>query len=513
MVFQIFFYFLFIKQSLMADRLPVFDYHSTIPFLANGETSAFYPLNILLKYISISTFIKVNLFFHYCLGTVGLYLIFKKFNISFKLLPLAVIIALLNGNFYAHFYIGHYGWISYLLLPIYYAVYLNREKSYFYPLLMGAILSLVYYQGGQHIMIWFLILTAILVIYDIAEKRNFYSALKMILIIAASFSLLSAAKLIPSNFLYGQTYDQDSPVLGGFKYLQDAYYCLTNGCFSDTVGPNYPWVLKWWEKYSYVGQLPILIYLFYIFLPFKKRSAKERALLLTGILFLLFSINQVWYYLSHFSHSTVLISQRHPSRFIIMFIFSLSILVPLWLNNLIDKLKNPKVANVIITMVTLFVALDVLLIAHKDFTYNKNNFSAGELGSLYEESKQPIYTISDPKVVDISGTIGAYTNSLTFNIRATEEFTIYFPSLLIKQSKINLVAKDSHGNQYKQIDNNNNPALKLPAGEYGIKIWDTMYMSKWPFVVSFLPLLAFLIILLYKVSIIVKNRCRKEVSD
>ena len=486
-------YLSFIKESWVHNRLPIFSYLMT-PFLANGETSALYPLNFLMKYLSVIDFIKVNVAIHYLAGFAGLWLIFDKLKINKKFLLISALIALFNGNVFAHFYIGHYGWLVYLLLPLLYAFYLKMNDHWLFPVAIGVLLATGLYEGGQHIVIWFGMFLAVVMIFDfVSERRGLASFLKNVALIAIPAALFSLAKLLPSQFLYSGIYDSNSAILGGFESWKDIYLCLAKGCFKKIGGEHYKWPLMWWEQYSYIGQLAIVSFIGYVFWPLKKRGNHEKSLLLAGLMFLLFSYNEVWFYLAKIIPVSTIISQRHPSRLIIIFIFVLSILIPLWLDRLTQKINSLTFRMLVIVALTIFMTVDYTLVNHTDFKFNEGNYLAKDLDAQYQGWAQPIYQLSNPDKVYTDYKINRLDNSLFMVVDSAIDYSLTFNSLLVKHHRVNIVAQSSDGKTYRQTDVNNKPVFDLPAGNYSLTFRDEVYNRRWPLYISIGSILAFIL--------------------
>ncbi len=488
-------YLSFIRESWRANRLPVFSYLMT-PFLANGETSAFFPLSFLLKYYWVIDYIKINLAIHYLAGFFGLWMIFNKLMINKSLLIIAALISLFNGNIYAHFYIGHYGWITLLLLPLLYGLYLYKDDHWIYPISIGALVASTYYEGGQHVVIWYgMLLFILFVIEFLYDRKKAKFLLLNIGIIAGTTILFALAKLLPSQHLYHDYYNSNSVVLGGFESWRDLFVNLTTGIFKNTGGEHYKWTLMWWEQYSYIGQVVSLFFILYLIKPLQKRSREEVSLLAVAFVFLISSYNQVWYYLAKILPVSVILSQRHPSRLVVVFIFALSILVSIWLNRVMKLIENKSLQIIVIAATTIFLATDYILVNHENFKYNAKNYTYSELDEQYNASIQPNFIISDPSVASISQKIDPITNSMHLEVNAGSNFRMTFNSLMVFHHKVNLIATSDDGEIFNQIDSNNNPAFDLPAGRYNLKIHDNSYNNKIIILISIGSFFAYLLLL------------------
>ncbi|HLE52041.1 MAG TPA: hypothetical protein VI755_08255 [Anaerolineales bacterium] len=206
------------------------------------------PQTILLRILSIETFVVGNVLLLYSLGYGGLLWLRRKFSLS----PVAFIILFLlfnfNGHILAHFAVGHATWGGYFLFP-WFAILVFQlvegERGWTWIAKMALLLFAIFLQGSFHQFVWALIFLALLAV----AKRGYFLTAGGGALFAV---LLSLVRILPAASLVGKfSYEFWS----GYPTLVDLWQSLVTIYPPGTKTPLLlmPARLGYWEVNLYVG--------------------------------------------------------------------------------------------------------------------------------------------------------------------------------------------------------------------------------------------------------------------
>lgn len=358
----------YLSTALKEGRFPLWapEIYGGFPFAANGESAPFYPLNLLLFYFfSPQTGLALyNLFTFLLLGLATFY--FLK---SLKLSSEAALIAALSFTFSSGLIVKIVHFDS-LAIIAHLPLALLTTHQYFEkkrPLLLVALTLVLAMQillfDPQSTFLAFLTFSLYFlfkVLIETKKKQISANLLTLIIVFLLAFSL-SAAQIVPSlNYFrlsvrktgVSQEKAAEYPLI--FKEL--AYFLRPTPFGDPSLGnydsPVYPTPSIFWENNSYIGLVGLLLgILAILFMSRHKEVIFFGSLLVFSLLLALGKSTPLFFLLRLPPFSFF----RIHSRFLILSMFSLSILAAFGFEALSQKFKKKK------TLVGLTLAIIILI--------------------------------------------------------------------------------------------------------------------------------------------------------
>lgn len=258
-----------------------------------------------------------------------------------------------NGWFASHLLMGHFNMLPFFLLPWVVGSYLRGRCA-----LAGTFWALMFLSGGSYPFLMTGLFLIVLAVCLGIFGRSASHARGMVKTMVWGLGL-SAVKLIPAldfmaqwDFIYPD-YTAATPAVF-LRGLFDRHLPLIS---------NYREGLGSWEYSAYVGATPLLALLGIRFC----RSALERSLLVAGAIGLLLAWGD-WGLLSpyrlFFSRLPILASFHVPYRFIVLTLFSLSILLAMQLTS---WSRGSARRGILLWMIACGVTADLLFVSHRLF--------------------------------------------------------------------------------------------------------------------------------------------------
>lgn len=153
-------YFTAWQEAIRADQLPWIlrsQFQGTDHLLANLETMVA-PQLVLLLWLSVPTFVMVNLLGYAMAGTVGLYRTSREHGIDSAARFALLLLFVMNGHITSHLAAGHLQWAAYFLLPLVFLFLTRVANGTGDTVANGAGLSLTFaamlMPGGWHVFVW-----------------------------------------------------------------------------------------------------------------------------------------------------------------------------------------------------------------------------------------------------------------------------------------------------------------------------------------------------------------------
>jgi hypothetical protein len=347
--------------------------------LAFPHSSFFSPLYFLILLFGAVVGLKLQWLFSLFLGMVGMFFLAKNFKIYGIGQYCAPIVFMLSSYFTLHLAEGHADFISLAFLPWLF-LFLRKipcGRRYFF--LMVFSLVMIVLAGATDILAIavFLIITYSL-FFSIKEKNSlyFFTALAALLLVF----MVCAIKLVPTvEFLKYSSHkiesiDRTAPSFLPLMLLsrdQNSLYQNTKWTSPrNTIKfQGREFAYGWHEYGAYTGFLPLILALIGILFAYKT----EWPLLITGIICLLICLGEYGYLnLWGALHRLPVYNSLHvPSRYIIGFIFSISLFAGLGLEGLSNFCKL-SYSKLIMCVVTFLICLDLLSV---DYPILKSTFS------------------------------------------------------------------------------------------------------------------------------------------
>lgn len=327
-------------------------YHSSPKFLANPEF-ILTPDIFLLPFISNSSFVIIHLLLFYTIGFISSLILLKKLQVNFISLFLFWMVFNFNGYITSHIAVGHYQWTGYFILPFFFTILIiwatkSDERTNLnikLSLLMALLLGFLILNGSLHIAIWccmFMVITFLL------RWKNYIFIITSVLVAI----LLGLERLLPGAIWF-QIQKGDS-FLTGYPGLIEIIDALTNFHRHDHLSVK----LGWWNYNLFIGWFAfILLTIGFIYTVIHKRIIQSLPLLLTSVIFILFSVDSIYEFLipNNLPFSDI---ERVPSRFIIMS-FLMFLIFSLKGIDLFFSI-SPKISRAIIVIAIPLIALELL---------------------------------------------------------------------------------------------------------------------------------------------------------
>ena len=240
-------------------------------------------------------------------------------------------------------------------IPFVFLFFKRATRSPVNLLAASAFLALMLFEGGTLLVVYTVLF---LVLYAILEAITSKEARPILILVATGvcFALFSSIKLLPMLDLISEfprlVTDTNSM---GARVL---FYALLG--FDQTHDFSIAGMREgWWEYSAYVGPLALLLYIISF-----RRLKKDIPLRATGLIFLLISLGSnnyidLWGWL----HGLPVFSQQRVSpRYLIYFVFSLSLLAGLELTRIEERHRERGRGAAIPLAVTVIVLLNMFLV-------------------------------------------------------------------------------------------------------------------------------------------------------
>jgi hypothetical protein len=301
-------------------------------FLANAESPLLSPLTPLLLVLETGSFLKLLVVLFTAAGLAGGFLLLRDLAVP---APVAAFFAVLfagSGFVPAHIGVGHPWALGVLLLPALLCLFRRAALGSDGALWLGAALCATLIAGGQHQpFLWQgFLLCGYASLWALRERKAF-PLVRLAVWVAATVGL-SAPKLLPmiAEFAdYAPT--RHTPGLPAGLLLTSL---LGRGQLPGFAPAElvYRHGAGWWEYTGYVGPVALACLLVGM-----AAARRERILMLIGAGFLWLALDPPWRALDIWSalrELPVLRSQRSPSRFLVLALFSFEVVAAVGIGRL-----------------------------------------------------------------------------------------------------------------------------------------------------------------------------------
>ncbi|PIN79758.1 hypothetical protein COV16_02525 [Candidatus Woesearchaeota archaeon CG10_big_fil_rev_8_21_14_0_10_34_8] len=355
--------------------------------LANPQSSFIsihFTLTLLLGEV-IAT--KIAILLYLFLGMLGMWFLCRQLNMQTVSSYIPPIILFLGGVYAIRMTVGHTNWFYLAYIPWIFYFYIKQETKYIIP--ASFLLALIFLGGGIHP---FIIAVTILTTYTLFTtiKNKNTKAIKLTILLFLLFFPFASIKLVPTLAVYNemlpieQTDIQPNSFTIMLESLTNRNSDITQVYYSED---GYPWSLH--EYYSYIGVLPILLFVISIILW--KKEYWEYIAAAFFIIFLILSQN-IFPVLWKFIYSIPGTSIFHGlSRLLFALIFFIAVSVGFALTHL-EKKKNKQLTFIII-IILFFLVTDLTLVNSSLFKKGlyiepQKAVSTDEFYTLYAEDKE-----------------------------------------------------------------------------------------------------------------------------
>jgi membrane protein YfhO len=348
-------YLNFTSSMLNTGEIPLWNPYSTLgePFAGNIQAQIFYPINnILCNIFPLNFALTISLIFHVIIAGLFIYFICKDFGLNENASLFSSITFMLN-TYFLNKIANHIILCTIIYIPVIFYFFKKslEKKSIKYSFITGFFLGMSWLAGFAQITLYTsFILLLFYIFYEFKNKISLKLFLKSIkfLIIPLIFSVaLAAVQLFP--FLELSSLSVRS---NGVSYDFATVYSMSVHNFLTLFTPNFfgnGINLFYWLKGSafsestiYLGVITLFLIIFAFIFKKKEKYCQFFIILMLISAFLSFGKNNPFYYLIY--KLPLFNSFRVPSKFLVLFMFSASILAGYGFQFLSQKItKNNKI--------------------------------------------------------------------------------------------------------------------------------------------------------------------------
>ena len=317
----------FLKDAITKGELPL---HMPDSSALRGVTDRYLalpdmilsPQVLLLRFMSVGTFVLVHTWLMIGLGYWGLLRLKKRFSLSLLSFTWIALLYFFNGHMLSHYAVGHVTWggtflLSWLMELVF--ALLDGERGARWEAKMAFLLFFIFLQGSFHQFVWCVIFLGFLAI---SNRKTFFPILRS----GIMAGLLSAVRVIPPAMQMG-AFDDD--FLGGYRtpvQILNAFVKIiapADSLNQEKTGA----VLGWWEFDIYTGIAGLLVIGLGViaWLLLRKQDLGFPTLLCPIAVLSLFSVRNI-YGLMRFFRIPLFSGERVSSRFLILPFFFILVL-------------------------------------------------------------------------------------------------------------------------------------------------------------------------------------------
>ena len=343
--------------------------------LAHPESSFLSPTYLFILLFGEIIGLKMLVFLHLVVGMFGMFLLAKYFRLEKYSSYLPPIIFFFSSWFASRIIVGHTLYLTLAFLPYVFLYFLKSLKKQQYIIICAIFLSLIILGGGAtYPFLYSLILLFLYSFFILLKRKKKYPILILFFLIVVA-SLFSAVKIVPMYFFvkdYSLVQDDMQP--NNFKNLyysllsrnQDvgsrvfySYFNQTQKWYDDGRLINGEVHIKtiWqWHEYSaYIGIIPVILFLIALIFYFRRYWI----LLSMSFVFLILFFGDKLILWSLIRKIPFLSSLHGPSRFIILFVFALSLISGM----VLSRVERIKKYSIIAPIMVLIICLDLAFIS------------------------------------------------------------------------------------------------------------------------------------------------------
>lgn len=345
--------------------------------LAHPESVWLSPMFLLVLIFGTVIGLKIQILIHLIIGMFGMFLLSKYYKMGKYSSYMPSIIFMLSTWYVSRMMVGHSLYMTMVYLPYIFLFYLKSFKKIKYAIVSALILAIVFFGGGTYPFVFTLLFLGFFSLFRAIKKKSIVPFKSLIIIIILTL-LFGAVKFLPVYEFVKNSYRVDDVQPVSIKTFIDGLVSRNQHPNSRFFYSKYEFPVRWyqdgtlyeektkvdmkwgWHEYSaYIGIIPVLIFILSLFFLFKKNWD----LILTTAVFLVLYLGNNLYFYDLLKKLPVLGTLHGSSRFIIVIIFCMSILIGKMLSyfekkNIIFVKKNIK--KYILIIISLIVLADLI---------------------------------------------------------------------------------------------------------------------------------------------------------
>ncbi|MBI5122704.1 YfhO family protein [Candidatus Roizmanbacteria bacterium] len=344
------------KQFLVSEiynhkSLPLWNPYisSGEPFVAKPSTAVFYPLNILYFLFPLATAFGVMFILDYFLLGIFTYFFAKKIGVKRLGAIISAITCMFSAPLISLAFLGHiinldtFIWFPLILLG---CEYLIETLSFRYSILTAVPIALSFLAGAPQIAVYMLLSSAIFIALRVISIK--WQKIRKILLLYL-ISLIVASSIAAVQILPTIELSKLSIRANGLPFVFATDFLLHPLHIIGSIFPHFFGGVKdgtFWGKGSfasatvYAGIMPLFLAIYALFTNFKNNKYVKifSVLALFSVIYAMGKYTPVFSFF--YNYIPGFDGFRVPSRFLYIYVFSLSILAGFGFDSLLDKSKN-----------------------------------------------------------------------------------------------------------------------------------------------------------------------------
>lgn len=339
----------FAAETIRNGTIPLWNPYlaSGVPFLANLQSSIFYPLSIIYYILPFQLGFKYFIILHYYLAGLFMYLLMRQWRYDTYSSLISAIAFMFGGYMISILdnvaFLTSAVWLP--LIMLFFDRYL-REGKLGYLVITGIIVGLQILGGDAsfYVLSTFIMMSTYLLYYLVAEKPpHFRKKYKTLLAIPIAWLIglsLSSIQLIPFiEFVYHSTR------MEGFSFEKIAKWSLHPlelmqllvPYFYGTTVPLCRWFGQLWLDTIYLGILPLLLVMFNLWYSRNKLNVFLLIIIFFSLFMALGEYNPIF---SWCQYIPIINMIQFPVKFFFLASFSLALMTGMGCSSLFDKLMR-----------------------------------------------------------------------------------------------------------------------------------------------------------------------------
>jgi len=366
----------------------------------NPQTALLSPVYPLTAIAGLPLAMKLNIVLHYWAGFIGMHLLLTRVaGVSF--LPIVVYLAslfTLAGGHAMHVAVGHTVFLPAFYLPwiVYFLVRALQTQTIRPALYGGAVLALMIYNGGLHI-VWMAVPAVAIFATALSVTLRDWRPIAVAIVVGVSGAAYAAPKLLPVVLYVASDRfwdardptarpDRMTPAMMLRAYVDPAQDI---GSRVSATEQQHDWL----EYGDYIGTLGAFLITAAVFWFLTASRGADRQLkafglssAVTALLFLVWSAGEF----SAFAPATLLrhvpffSSFRIPSRLTIIVVFFGALAAPMFVRGIIDAIAWTTIARVAAATICVVAVLQLVIVNRAHF---RDKFSASPLDRRFRVLK------------------------------------------------------------------------------------------------------------------------------
>lgn len=420
------------KTLLVYKELPFWNpyYCGGNVLLAHPESSWLSPFFVIILMFGTVIGLKVLSFLYFLLGTFGMYLLAKEFQMSRYASYFPPMIFMFSSWYVVHTHVGHTLYFTFSFLPYAFLFFKRSINDIRYIFASSLAIVLITFGGGAtYPLLYTCMVISVYAIAVSVKKKTIAPVVRMTIIFLISF-LLGAVKFVPmSLFITNHALHFDDKQPTGINTVISALLSKEQGVESRSYYSEYSYTERWydregnlvektidvtpiwkWHEYSaYIGIVPFILFMIALFVLWKKHWD----LILSTLFFFSLTLGDSFILYPIVRNLPIFSSLHGPSRFIVPLVFLISLLVGLIMTHIEAtkiRYKKTRITNSLVLLLAIWTLFSLFIV---NMPLSKDTFPQKPLDVTHKDTFFQVYTKERyvthfPNVLQNIGTLNCY---------------------------------------------------------------------------------------------------------